>query len=116
MTANPRSSLEALAQKWREQADATEEHRVGLSWAHGVRITLRSCAAEVDAALAAQPAQTPIVLSDGTVPASSAFIDGRGLDGILRCCNICGKLKDSGFLLKGTELYCSQCWSTVVNH
>lgn len=42
MTAD--KSLEALIAGWRAKADNTEEHRIGLSWAHGSRITYRACA------------------------------------------------------------------------
>jgi hypothetical protein len=37
-----------LAEKWRKDADNTEEHHVSLTWAHGLRTSLRSCADALD--------------------------------------------------------------------
>ena len=37
-----------LAEKWRKDADNTQEHHVSLTWAHGLRTSLRSCADALD--------------------------------------------------------------------
>ena len=50
-TAQPETA--GLPKQWRDQADNLDEFPCGLSYAHAIRLTLRSCADKLEAALSA---------------------------------------------------------------